>query len=60
MTASATIFVSYSGISSFIPVIAEMKRPGDYNKALLTCMAILNACYLTLGLVAYPWCGALV
>ncbi|KIX05270.1 uncharacterized protein Z518_06142 [Rhinocladiella mackenziei CBS 650.93] len=57
MTASATIFVSSSGTSSFMPVIAEMKNPRDYKKALFTCMAILNAAYLSFSLVVYRWCG---
>lgn len=60
MTASATIFVSSSGTSSFVPVIAEMKQPKDYKKALFTCMAILNASYLSFSLVVYRWCGAWV
>lgn len=57
MTASATIFVSSSGTSSFMPVIAEMRNPKDYKKALFTCMAILNASYLAFSLVVYRWCG---
>ncbi len=57
MTASATIFVSSSGTSSFVPVIAEMKNPRDYKKALFTCMAILNSTYLAFSLVVYRWCG---
>lgn len=60
MTASAIIFVSSSGTSSFMPVVAEMRRPKDYNKALFTCMSILNASYLAFGLVVYRWCGAWV
>ena len=43
-----------------MPVIAEMKNPKDYNKALLTCMTILNASYLAFSLVVYRWCGAWV
>lgn len=60
MTASATIFVSSSGTSSFMPVVAEMKNPKDYKKALFTCMSILNASYLAFGLVVYRWCGSWV
>ncbi|RFU30445.1 hypothetical protein B7463_g5917, partial [Scytalidium lignicola] len=57
MTASATIFVSSAGTSAFIPVIAEMRNPKDYNKALYVCMAIVNAAYLSFSLVVYKWCG---
>ncbi|KAL2211410.1 neutral amino acid permease [Sarocladium strictum] len=60
MTASATIFISSSGTSSFMPVIAEMKNPKDYNKALFTCMGVLNSAYLAFSLVVYRWCGAWV
>ncbi|KAF8857987.1 hypothetical protein BDZ45DRAFT_409768 [Acephala macrosclerotiorum] len=57
MTASATIFVSSAGTSAFLPVISEMRNPRDYTKALLTCMAIVQAAYLTFALVVYRWCG---
>jgi hypothetical protein len=57
MTASATIFVSSAGTSAFLPVIAEMRNPKDYNKALFLCMGIVNAAYLTFSLVVYRWCG---
>ncbi|KAF2804331.1 neutral amino acid permease [Mytilinidion resinicola] len=57
MTASATIFVSSAGTSAFLPVISEMRQPKDYRKALFTCMAIVNAAYLSFSLVVYKWCG---
>jgi len=57
MSASATIFISSSGSSAFLPVIAEMKNPRDYKKALLMCMSLVNASYLTFRLVVYKWCG---
>jgi hypothetical protein len=57
MSASATIFVSSAGTSAFLPVIAEMRRPKDFNKALYTCMFIVNAAYLSFSLVVYRWCG---
>lgn len=34
-----------------------MKNPLDYNKAVYTCMAIVQASYLTFSLVVYKWCG---
>jgi amino acid transporter len=57
MTASATIFVSSAGTSAFVPVIAEMRNPKDFNKALYVCMGIVNAAYLSFSLVVYRWCG---
>lgn len=34
-----------------------MKNPLDYNKAVYTCMAIVQASYLTFSLIVYKWCG---
>ncbi|KAL5359435.1 transmembrane amino acid transporter protein-domain-containing protein [Aspergillus floccosus] len=42
ITAAATIFVSSSATSAFLPVISEMRHPRDYPKAVL---------------VIYRWCG---
>lgn len=41
----------------FVTVIAEMKNPKDFNKAIYLCMAIVNASYLCFSLVVYRWCG---
>ncbi|KKY29087.1 putative neutral amino acid [Phaeomoniella chlamydospora] len=57
MVASSTIFVSSAGTSAFMPVIAEMRKPQDYHKALFTCMGFVTVSYLTLSLVVYAWCG---
>ncbi|KAI0472924.1 transmembrane amino acid transporter protein-domain-containing protein [Xylariaceae sp. FL0804] len=57
MTATATIFVSSAGTSAFLPIIAEMRRPRDYRKALLTCMGLVLAAYLAFSLVVYRWTG---
>jgi hypothetical protein len=57
IVASATIFVSSAGTSAFLPVISEMRQPKDFNKALYTCMAIVQAAYLSFSLVVYKWCG---
>lgn len=53
----ATIFCSGAGTSAFLPVISEMKRPRDYNKAVYLCMGIVTASYLSFSLVVYRWCG---
>lgn len=57
MVATTTIFVSSAGTSAFIPVIAEMRRPQDFNKALYACMAFVTASYITFASVIYAWCG---
>ncbi|KAK1709783.1 transmembrane amino acid transporter [Colletotrichum lupini] len=57
ITSVATIFCSGAGTSAFLPVISEMKKPKDYNKAVYLCMGIVTASYLTFSLVVYRWCG---
>ncbi|KAI3395897.1 hypothetical protein diail_682 [Diaporthe ilicicola] len=57
ITSVATIFSSGAGTSAFLPVISEMKRPRDYNKAVYLCMGIVTASYLAFSLVVYRWCG---
>ncbi|RSL55934.1 hypothetical protein CEP53_006932 [Fusarium sp. AF-6] len=57
ITSAATIFCSGAGTSAFLPVISEMKRPRDYNKAVYLCMGIVSASYLSFSLVVYRWCG---
>ncbi|KAI0128785.1 transmembrane amino acid transporter [Xylariales sp. AK1849] len=57
ITSVATIFCSGAGTSAFLPVISEMKKPRDYNKAVYLCMGIVTASYLSFSLVVYRWCG---
>jgi len=57
MTAVTGIFVSGAGAPMNIQVISEMRKPADYRKALYLCNVIVNASYLTFGLVIYRWCG---
>jgi hypothetical protein len=57
MTTVSSIFASSAATSAFLPVISEMKRPKDYNKALFLCMGIVTASYLAFSLVVYRWCG---
>ncbi|KAJ6787532.1 hypothetical protein PWT90_02787 [Aphanocladium album] len=57
ITAVATIFSAGAGTSAFIPVISEMRKPKDYNKAVYLAMGIVSASYLTFSLVVYRWCG---
>ncbi|KAG7094912.1 hypothetical protein E1B28_005718 [Marasmius oreades] len=57
MVATCAIFISTAGTSAFIPVIAEMRRPKDYNKALFCAMGFVTTSYLCFSLVVYRWCG---
>lgn len=45
--------VSSAATSAFLPVIAEMKQPEDYNKAVYLCMSFVILSYLAFTLVLY-------
>ncbi|GAA5859917.1 hypothetical protein JCM8547_004386 [Rhodosporidiobolus lusitaniae] len=57
LSASTVIFISSSGHSANIPVIAEMRNPKDYKKPLALVSILLNLSYLVFGLVIYRYCG---
>lgn len=57
ITASATIFISSAAGPVYIPIIAEMKRPQDYRKAVLPVGVIVGSVYLSLSMVVYYYCG---
>ena len=51
MSANAILFISSAGGTAFLPVIAEMRDPREFRKALFTCMAFVGAAYVSLSLV---------
>lgn len=57
ITASATIFISSAAGPVYLPVIAEMKRPSDYRKAVIPVGVIVGSIYLSLSMVVYYYCG---
>lgn len=58
MSATLIIFVSSSGTSAFIPIIAEMKNPKEYKKPIAASMGLLNVLYIIVSLVVYKYCGS--
>lgn len=57
ITAAATIFISSAAGPVYIPIIAEMKRPQDYRKAVIPVGLIVCSIYLSLSMVVYYYCG---
>lgn len=57
MLATANIFISGSGSSMYIPVIAEMRKARDYRKAIIVAGVLVGIMYLTFSLVIYAYCG---
>ena len=57
ITAAATIFISSAAGPVYIPIIAEMRRPQDYRKAVIPVGIIVCSIYLSLSMVIYYYCG---
>ncbi|KAK4502093.1 hypothetical protein PRZ48_007904 [Zasmidium cellare] len=57
ITATATIFIASSAGPVYVPIIAEMKRPQDYRKAVIPVGVMVGAIYLAVSLVVYYYCG---
>jgi hypothetical protein len=57
ITATATIFISSAAGPVYLPIIAEMKRPQDYRKAVIPVGVMVGSIYLSLSMVVYYYCG---
>lgn len=57
ITATATIFIASAAGPVYLPIIAEMRRPQDYRKAVLPVGVIVGSVYLAVSLVVYYYCG---
>ncbi|GKZ20530.1 hypothetical protein AbraIFM66951_005855 [Aspergillus brasiliensis] len=57
MLATCNIFVSSANTGAFVPVLAEMKNPRDFKKAVHVAMTIILVLYFTFSLVVYAYCG---
>lgn len=44
--ALSNIIFSFAGAPNFFNIVAEMKRPQDYNKAVISCQTFVTATYL--------------
>jgi len=60
VSAIATTIFSFSGVPGFFPIVAEMRNPAFYNRALFTCQAFVTSMYIAVGCVVYYYCGSYV
>ncbi|KAF7563731.1 hypothetical protein G7046_g380 [Stylonectria norvegica] len=60
LTAVINLFAGYGSTPTFMPVIAEMRNPKSYLKALFSSQGALSACYISFGMVVYFYCGQYV
>ncbi|KAM0257463.1 hypothetical protein ACHAPA_011723 [Fusarium lateritium] len=59
-TALTTFVFAYAGTPAFFGVVAEMRNPQEYTKALIVCQSIMTILYLIIGIVVYYYCGSFV
>ncbi|KAH6695671.1 putative amino acid transporter [Plectosphaerella plurivora] len=59
-SAMGTYVFAYAAAPLFFPVIAEMRDPRDYTKALLVCQSGVTITYVVIGCVVYYYCGSYV
>ncbi|KAL6247140.1 hypothetical protein RBB50_005483 [Rhinocladiella similis] len=60
LVAALNLFSGFGSTSTFMPVMAEMKVPRMFPKALFISQGLLVACYISFGLVVYVYCGVYV
>ncbi|KAL6399453.1 putative neutral amino acid permease protein [Ilyonectria robusta] len=60
LTAAINLFAGFGSTPTFMPVIAEMKVPKSFPKALFSSQGALAACYIAFGTVVYIYCGEYV
>jgi amino acid permease len=58
--AFGTYVFAYAGTPLFFPIVAEMRDPRQYNKALVLCQTVVTITYIVAGIVIYYFCGSYV
>ncbi|KAF5549828.1 neutral amino acid permease [Fusarium mexicanum] len=59
-SAICSLISAYGGTPGFFAIVAEMRRPEQYTRALTICQAIVTVTYLTIGCLMYYFCGSYV
>ncbi|CAD0105792.1 unnamed protein product, partial [Aureobasidium uvarum] len=60
ITSIGSIVFAYAGTPAFFSIIAEMKDPRQYTKALVVCQTTISVVYIVIGIVVYYFCGSYV
>ncbi|OGM49627.1 putative amino acid transporter [Aspergillus bombycis] len=60
ISAICTLIFAYAGVPFFFPIVAEMREPRHYTKALAACQVVVTVTYVTIGTVVYYYCGSYV
>ncbi|KAM0548854.1 hypothetical protein ACHAPJ_009710 [Fusarium lateritium] len=60
VSAICSLVSAYAGTPGFFAIVAEMRRPEQYTKALAICQTVVTITYLTIGCLMYYFCGSYV
>lgn len=60
VSACSSLVFAFAGTPAFFPIVAEMKDPRNYTKALFACQGVVTGTYFTIGVVVYYFCGSYV
>ncbi|KAH7142878.1 transmembrane amino acid transporter protein-domain-containing protein [Dactylonectria estremocensis] len=60
ISAISTLIFSYAGTPAFFNIVAEMRDPHQYTRALATCQTTITVIYIIVGIVVYYFCGSYV
>ncbi|KAH7251412.1 transmembrane amino acid transporter protein-domain-containing protein [Fusarium tricinctum] len=55
-----SLISAYGGTPGFFAIVAEMRRPEQYTRALIICQSIVTVTYLIIGCLMYYFCGSYV
>ncbi|CAG7974011.1 unnamed protein product [Penicillium salamii] len=60
ISAVSTLVFTYAGTPAFFNIVAEMRQPVMYNRALGVCQITVTAVYIIVGTIVYYFCGSYV
>lgn len=56
----STLVFAYAGTGAFFPIVAEMRDPHLYPRALALCQTVVTITFLVVSVVVYYYCGSYV
>lgn len=60
IAAITTLVFAYAGTPAFFSIVAEMRDPNHYGRALVVCQSVVTVFYIAIGIVIYYYCGSYV
>ncbi|KAJ3505167.1 hypothetical protein NM208_g16233 [Fusarium decemcellulare] len=60
MSAISTLVFTYAGTPAFFNIVAEMRDPRLYTRALTVCQVSVTIVYIIVGIIVYYFCGSYV